>query len=143
MIGEEEILRTIAAVEQIQAGVSGLSPELAEKLVMERDLPAAKRGGLSSDDAGEAIFIIGDPPAFDPWFAELLLTPALISSVQELLGTDAIRYHFSNITMKRSRIGSGISWHRDFPNRYLCPRGASFGATMTLASQQAADQSGQ
>ncbi len=93
---------------------------------MERDLPAAKRGGLPPEQTGNAIFILGDPPAFDPWFAELAIAPILLAPIRELLGTDDIRYHFGNVTLKQPRVGSGISWHRDFPNRYLCPQSSSF-----------------
>jgi phytanoyl-CoA hydroxylase len=116
----------IAAIEVIQQGIATLSPALTKKLVFERALPARKRNGMPPDATGDAIFIIGDLPAFDPAFVACLLEPHLLAVVRALLGTDDIRYHFSNVTMKRPHVGSGISWHRDYPNRYICPAGPSF-----------------
>lgn len=116
----------IAAVERIQRNLATLSPALTEKLVLERTLPARKRNGIPPEATGDAIFIIGDLPAFDPAFLTCLLAPNLLALVRALLGSDDIRYHFSNVTMKRPHVGSGISWHRDFPNRYICPARPSF-----------------
>jgi len=110
-----------ARVETIQESVPRLSVGQCRNLVFERDLPARKRGGIPPEKTGAAIFIIGDPPAFDPTFARALLDPCLLTLARLLLESDDIRYHFSNVTMKRAGIGSGISWHRDFPNNYICP----------------------
>ena len=38
--------------------------------------------------------------------------------------------HFANITTKSPSIGSGISWHRDFPNEYICPETPQMVRTM-------------
>ncbi|HSI39398.1 MAG TPA: phytanoyl-CoA dioxygenase family protein [Xanthobacteraceae bacterium] len=118
--------RAVVATEHIQRHCTDLPAKLAEKLVFERTLPAAKRDGLTPEATGDAIFIIGDPPAFDPLFAEFIVAPDLVALVRDLLGTHDIRCHFSNVTMKRGRVGSGIGWHRDFPNRYVCPSGPTF-----------------
>jgi len=125
-ISRNRVAEMAAAIENIQAHHSELPLELRKKLVLERDLPAKRRGGIPSQAAGDAIFIIGDLPAFDVRFATWLVEPSLIQLVQALLGTEEICYHFSNVTMKRERVGSGISWHRDFPNQYICPANSSF-----------------
>ena len=113
-------------IEAIQASLPTLTAEKCARLIMERDLPAAKRNGLTAEVTNDAIFIIGEPPAFDYRFAELMLYVPLIGMIQHLLQCQDIRYHLSNVTMKRSQIGSGIAWHRDFPNRYICPEDSSF-----------------
>ncbi|MGB8356450.1 MAG: phytanoyl-CoA dioxygenase family protein, partial [Chthoniobacteraceae bacterium] len=103
-----------------------LPVEVMERLAMERDLPARKRGGIEPCETGDAIFIINELPVVLPRLAALLIDPVLVGIVRRFLETDDIRYHFSNVTMKRGRIGSGISWHRDFSNRYICPKRSSF-----------------
>lgn len=116
----------IAAIERIQQNPAALPPNLTENLVFERTLSAHKRNGIPADATGDAIFIIGNLPAFDPAFVACLIAPRLLALVRALLGSDDIRYHFSNVTMKRPLVGSGIGWHRDFPNRYICPQRPSF-----------------
>lgn len=116
----------VTRIEAIQAEIGKHPPALAARLVLERDLPAKKRGGIPAAATGDAIFIIGDPAAFDPGFVPLLLHPVALQIARRLLGCDDIRHHLSNITMKRPGIGSGISWHRDYPNRYICPPRSSF-----------------
>jgi hypothetical protein len=83
---------------------------------MERDLPAAQRDGRPVQEAGDAIFIIGDPAAFDPAFAQIAILPRLVTIVRHVLGSHDICLHFCNVTMKRPQVGSRINWHRDFPN---------------------------
>jgi phytanoyl-CoA hydroxylase len=119
-------IEMIALVENIQSGIAALSPQQLNLLVLGRDLPASKRAGIPPDDVGDAIFILGDPPAFHPRFAAAIVDPAVVDLARQLLGTQDIRYHFSNVTMKRERVGSGISWHRDYPNSYMCPAASSF-----------------
>lgn len=113
-------------IEAIQASLPTLTAEQCARLILERDLPATKRNGLPAELTGDAIFIIGEPPAFDYRFAEMLLFTPLIEMIQHLLQCQDIRYHLSNVTMKRGQVGSGITWHRDFPNRYICPADSSF-----------------
>jgi len=118
-----------AATERIEA-IRRTAPTLPEplrrRLIFERELPAAKRQGIAPEATGDALFLLGDPPAFDPLFAALAVDPGLVELARHLLGTREIRYHFGNVTMKSARVGSGISWHRDFPNQYLCPQSSSF-----------------
>ncbi len=105
-----------ALIADIQSKVRSLPPSLAEHLVMERDLP--RRNGDEAY-AGDSIFILGSPPAFHPDFAALAIHPIITGLVRALLQTDAIVYHFSNVTTKRPAAGRAISWHRDFPNQYV------------------------
>lgn len=126
MLPAQHIQRLLGMIETIQSSLPTMSAKQLAQLVLERDLPAAKRGGLAAEHTGDAIFIIGEPPAFDYRFAELLLFPPLIEMLRQLLRQQDIRYHLSNVTMKRRQVGSGIAWHRDFPNRYICPADSSF-----------------
>src|SRR5690606_13723526 len=113
--------------ERIQAGLDLIQEAVRrERLVLERDLSAKQRDGRPAAEAGDALFIIGYAPAFDPVFAELAIQPALVAEVRRLLGTDAIRLQMCNVTLKQPWSGSRIAWHRVYPNRYICPSGPSF-----------------
>jgi len=125
-VSDGNVELAIRVIEDIQSMVNDLPPGAREKLVMERDLPARKRGGIEPCETGNAIFIINDLPEVLPELAALLIDPQLIEIVRLFLETEDIRYHFSNVTMKRGRVGSGISWHRDFPNQHICPARSSF-----------------
>ena len=72
------------------------------------------------------IFIAGDPARFRPELVDVLTDPLIVGLTQELLGVDEIQCHFTNITTKAPRIGRAISWHRDYPNQYMCPQRSSF-----------------
>lgn len=120
-----ELEEARARLEEIQAGVAVLPQELARHLVMERDLPAAKREGTPAEATGDAIFIVGALPLFGSVFLRLLADRRVLEPLRALVGGD-LRYHFSNATIKYPRFGSGINWHRDFPNRYICPERPSF-----------------
>ncbi len=116
----------VAAIERFQQVVQTLPPERSSPHVFERDLPDHRRGGIPAAAVGDALFIIGDLGRTLPELIPLIAQPALVSLARALLETDDIRCHFANVTMKAPRVGSGIAWHRDFPNRYLCPRGSTF-----------------
>lgn len=73
-----------------------------------------------------AIFIIGEPASFDPRVAEWLILPELVEPVRRLLRCQDIRLHLSNVTTQHPGSGRAIGWHRDYPNRYICPPDSSF-----------------
>jgi ectoine hydroxylase-related dioxygenase (phytanoyl-CoA dioxygenase family) len=98
-----------------------------QEILLERDLPPGPRGGIPPEEVGDAIYLIGDPPAFDPRLAGLMIEPAVLEPIRGILGTDDIRCHFSNITMKAPRVGRSLKYHRDFPWEpgYIYPRTAA------------------
>lgn len=118
--------RLVAAVERVQASVADLPPELLGRLIFERDLPAGRRDGVAASDVGDAIFILGDPAAFDGVFWTLLEQPEIVGAMRKALGGANLVAHFMNVTIKHPRFGRGIGWHRDFPNRYACTEGSRF-----------------
>lgn len=99
-------------IERIQAATGELPPHLRNMRVMERN--------------GHDAFIIGELPAFDPRFAEWLIRPELVEPARRLLQWQNIRFHLCNLTIKHPGSGRAIGWHRDYPNRYICPPDASF-----------------
>lgn len=120
------IVRLRTAVEAIQAQVPHMSEAERARLVFERDLPAHRRGKVEAEAVGDAIFILGEPCAFDPVFEMLLQQPALHDVARTLLANDALVVHFMNVTIKHPRFGRSIGWHRDFPNDYMCPANSRF-----------------
>lgn len=114
------------AVESIQGRVGTMSEAERARLVFERDLPADRRGGVPADGVGDAIFILGEPFAFDARFAPLLTHPAIVGMARALLQSDALVAHFMNVTLKHPGFGRSIGWHRDFPNAYICPAAPDF-----------------
>jgi len=114
------------AVQRVQDTVSALPPPLLERLTFERDLPANRRGGIGADEVGDAIFILGDPVAFDAVFWEVLRQPRLVAAVRAAVGTADVAAHFMNVTVKHPRFGRGIGWHRDYPNGYASPAVSCF-----------------
>jgi phytanoyl-CoA hydroxylase len=123
VLSGDEVAAINARISDIQGRVRSLPASLADHLVMERDLP------LRSGDeayAGDSIFILGSPPAFHPTFAALAIHPVIIGLARALLQTDAIAYHFSNVTTKRPVGGRAIAWHRDYPNKYISQAAPTF-----------------
>jgi phytanoyl-CoA hydroxylase len=130
ILDDHDLLRFTSAVDDLHARALAGEQPLVSSCVFERQLPDAKRGGTSLPESRDAVFIVGDPPRFEPCFLELLAAPALVALVSCLLGTEDIVLHFSNITTKAPEVGSGISWHRDFPNGYICPAEPTMVRTM-------------
>lgn len=114
------------AIQRVQDTVSELPPELYQRLTFERDLPISRRGGIAASEVSDAIFILGDPVAFDALFWELLRQPQLISAVRTALGVQNLAAHFMNVTIKHPRFGRAIGWHRDYPNKYASPATSCF-----------------
>ena len=115
-----------SAVDAVQRNVANLNDTERARLVFERDLSVKGRGGIAAEAVGDALFILGEPEAFDPLFLRLLTWPPLVQAAQHALGTDAVVGHFMNVTIKHPRFGRAIGWHRDFPNTYICPEGSDF-----------------
>lgn len=126
-------------VERVQASVASLPPHLLERLTLERDLPAGRRGGRPASEVGDAIFLLGDPVAFDPVFLQLPGQPRIIDALRAALGVRDIAAHFMNVTIKHPRFGRGIGWHRDFPNLYASPAASGFARVMLCLDGMSAE----
>ncbi|RYF82259.1 MAG: hypothetical protein EOO29_07685 [Comamonadaceae bacterium] len=120
------VQRLQAATQRIQHDQATLPAALRDHLVFERDLSVKGRSGVEATAVGDAIFIIGDPPAFDPVFGELLQHAGLCAAARALLGTQGLVFHFMNVTIKHAGFGRAIGWHRDYPNSYMSTPGADF-----------------
>ena len=120
-VSPAQIVTLVAAIERIQGNVASLPSSLREHLVFERDLSSERRGHALASPVGDAVFIIGDPPRFDAAFSDLLRSPALRSVAEAALETSELVTHFMNVTIKHPCFGRSIAWHRDHPNKYICP----------------------
>ncbi|WP_340151428.1 phytanoyl-CoA dioxygenase family protein [uncultured Sneathiella sp.] len=109
---------------------AAIDKEMAESCVFERDQPADKRDGVEVGEDENAIFIIGDIVKFCPDALPFIIADDIVKMVSEILQTTDVIAHLSNLTMKSPRIGSGINWHRDYPNRFISPVAPAMVRTM-------------
>lgn len=122
IFGDDDLTVMRAAVDALhRRALGGDEPELSAECVFEKAQPARKRASLELQDDQNAVFILGDPTRFDPELLRFIIDERLTEIVEQALGTADIALHFANITSKAPEIGSGISWHRDYPNKYMCP----------------------
>lgn len=125
VVSEALCIQAIAAIERIKADYASLSATLQQKITLLTDLPP-RQFSEPQTDIPAIPYLIGELPAFGEAFLDLLLLPALWQHAAEILETETIVYHFSNVTNKPARVGPRLNWHRDFPNRYICPQTSHF-----------------
>ena len=124
-VADATVAAALDAVTAIEDAVGDLPDDLVERwLVLE---PGDTGGpGMTGDLNGRRIFIIGDPVRFRPDLAGVMTHPVSVQVASMLLGATGIRYHFGNVTTKQPCSTRALSWHRDYPNSYMCPRRSSF-----------------
>ena len=121
---EVEALR--GEVEAITKGYDRLPNSLKENILLLKDLSERQLGDLEPDTLGTVPYLIGELPAFSSTFTKAICQPRLWDAVKGVLECKTLHYHFSNVTMKPKRVGPKITWHRDYPNRYICPETSDF-----------------
>ena len=121
---EVEALRE--EVEAIADGYDRLPDALKENILLLKDLSERQLGDLEPDTLGNVPYLMGELPAFSSTFTGAICQQRIWDAVQAVLECEALHYHFSNVTMKPKRVGPKINWHRDYPNRYICPATSSF-----------------
>jgi len=84
-------------------------------------LKAHRNPGVTLEEMGREPFLLTALPEISPVFERILLQENLWALAAGLLETDDVVYHFSNLTRKPARIGPNLTWHRDYPNKYICP----------------------
>ena len=139
VLKEKALASAKEGVGVIERSVGDLHPDIVSQLfVLETARPATE----STDPPREVLFIASDPPRFAPELVEVLTDPTVIELTQVLLGVEEIQYHFANITTKVPGLGRAISWHRDYPNQYICPRRSSFLRVMVCLDGMDGDNEG-
>ncbi|MGI9282328.1 MAG: phytanoyl-CoA dioxygenase family protein [Endozoicomonas sp.] len=94
---------------------------LSDYVVPLSKLPEHRNPGVNPQDTEEEPYLIGEPVELSSTFAALIINPGLWDIASSILGDDDVVYHFSNVTRKPANNGPSLSWHRDFPNQYICP----------------------
>lgn len=77
---------------------------------------------LSGDEreaAKDQLYIVASLARHVPDVKRLLTSASVMAVAEAALG-EAVRFHFSNLTVRAARLGCGNAWHRDFPNQYCC-----------------------
>jgi len=77
--------------------------------------------GLRKEGLRGIPFLIGALPVFSEVLKAFILHKPLWDIAKYILDSDDVVYHFSNVTRKPAHVGPNIIWHRDYPNRYICP----------------------
>ena len=113
-------------IEKIQSNLEKIPKHLKNEIVFERELKAENRKGIKAEATENKIFILGDPPLFNPIFGELLEQKFFFQISKILLNTEKLIYHFMNITIKQPLWGRSVNLHRDFPNEYICTAKSRF-----------------
>ncbi|MEO6846233.1 MAG: phytanoyl-CoA dioxygenase family protein [Chthoniobacterales bacterium] len=107
----EKVCESIRTKEVVPSGVVYVS-----------ELKPHRNPGVDNTQAERVPFILGELPALSGCFKEFILQESLWALAAEILGSEDIVYHFSNVTRKPAYLGPNISWHRDYPNKYICPK---------------------
>lgn len=84
------------------------------------DLKATRNPGIPREAIEGIPFIIGELPKFSDSIRAFLCREELWAMASDLLKSDHVVYHFANVTRKPAFVGPNISWHRDYPNAYIC-----------------------
>src|SRR5262245_43682203 len=88
LIDKTTLLKLRQGIENITDNVDTLSPELREKIFLEREhvLNNSKwyEGSLSAEDCGNSVRQIADLPLFDQMFVELIRYPPMLDVLEVL-----------------------------------------------------------
>lgn len=89
------------------------------------ELKSHRNPGVPANSVSEHPFLLTNLTLLSSALEALVLFPGLWAAAREVLKDMNVVCHFSNITRKPAKVGPNISWHRDYPNGYVCPRHSS------------------
>lgn len=114
--------RIRASVDRLTEQVS-MAPGVWESEVLYQGqcLPGqlAHLAGDEREQAKAELYIIGSLACHEPDVKRLLMSESVVAVAETALG-EAVRFHFSNLTVRAARLGCSNPWHRDFSNQYCC-----------------------
>ncbi|TVP82476.1 MAG: hypothetical protein EA353_00365 [Puniceicoccaceae bacterium] len=79
----------------------------------------AHLSGDQRKNAEAMLYIVGRLTRHLPDVKALLASRSVVAIAEAVLGEE-VRLHFSNLTLRASRLGCGNAWHRDYPNQFCC-----------------------
>ena len=118
VVSASELAALLAEVEELCA--QARRGELANVFPLS-GLKPHRNPGVTLDEMGREPFLLTALPEISLVFVRILAQENLWALAAGLLETDDVVYHFSNLTRKPARIGPNLTWHRDYPNKYICP----------------------
>ncbi|MBN8710307.1 MAG: phytanoyl-CoA dioxygenase family protein [Verrucomicrobia bacterium] len=116
------IAAALSAVEELCDSLHPGDPRWDKHVVPLAGLKDHRNPGISKETTVEVPFLLTSLPQLSPALRAVILFPSLWEAAREILESEDVVCHFSNVTRKPARIGPNISWHRDYPNGYICPR---------------------
>ena len=111
-----------ASVERLTSQVSLDSEGWEGEVLYQGQCQPGQLAHLSGDErkaAKDQLYIVGALARHVPDVKRLLTSASVMAVAEAALG-EAVRFHFSNLTVRAARLGCGNGWHRDFPNQYCC-----------------------
>ncbi|CAN5577554.1 hypothetical protein BH09VER1_BH09VER1_31960 [soil metagenome] len=115
----------LKSVEELCGSIRPGDPRWDKHVFPLSGLKIGRNPGVSTGAVSGVPFLLTDLPLLSTALKAIVLFPALWASAREILEEEEIVCHFSNITRKPAYVGPNISWHRDYPNGYICPRNSS------------------
>lgn len=116
------IAAALASVEELCQSLHPGDPLWKKHVFPLAGLKDHRNPGVSIEITAEVPFLLTNLPLLSPPLCALVLHSPLWQAAREILESEQVVCHFSNITRKPAHIGPNISWHRDYPNGYVCPR---------------------
>jgi phytanoyl-CoA hydroxylase len=124
VFSKERCKQMIDEIEDVLNNPPATTPD--DWIVYVHELSEWQREMVTTTESQNVPYIIGNIPDYFPLCLDALCNDVVNNVIRECLDTDILHYHFSNLTIKAEYVGPRISWHRDFPNRYLCPMNSTF-----------------
>jgi len=121
-----EITAARKAVETICGKLTPDHPRWDSVVIPLSSLSEHRNPGADSARLSSIPFLLTGLPVLSDALADLILSEALWTIAAKLLQNERVVYHFSNVTRKPAGIGPNLTWHRDYPNRGICPRRSEF-----------------
>lgn len=120
VLADAELRSWSNAIDDLLQRARRNDPGVVPHVTFERDLLRSKPklNDLSEDQVGDAIRMIDDLIAVDPFWWVMFESRSLRELLHEVLG-DPMKFVFAQCVIKDAHVSSSVAWHRDHPNPVL------------------------
>lgn len=125
LISNTLVTEALAAVEELCRTLHPGDPRWEKHVFPLSEVKPQQNPGVNPAEVPTEPYLLSDLPPLSPALKALADAPALWAFAREMLETDDIVRHFSNVTRKAAKVGPNLSWHRDYPNGYICPKASA------------------
>lgn len=120
VLSEAEVRSWSDAIDDLLRRARTSDPDVVPHVTFERDLVRLKPAlnDLSAEHVGDAIRMIDDLIAVDPFWWVMFESRSLRDTLHAVLG-DPMKFVFAQCVVKEAMVSSMVSWHRDHPSPVL------------------------